>query len=234
MAMLSTILVVLVSTTVSDITVGFPALEFVAPVFEPLVILSLGVPLYLVTMAGQNVPGFAVLRVMGYRDLPVRAILAGTGIMTAVCSLFGGHAVNLSAITAAMVAGPDAHPDRGERWVAAVSGGLTYVVLGLSASAATALVVAAPEGVIATAAGLALIGALGTAITTSLADPQFRLTASVTFLTVVSGISLAGVSSAFWGLVTGFLVMFWVDLKGQVRPKDSGLEGGTRNAIPTT
>jgi benzoate membrane transport protein len=210
-AVLTTVIIVVVTSSPGDFSIGLPRLDFIVPAFEPLVLLSLGVPLYLVTMAGQNVPGISVLSLLGYRDVPVRAVLIGTGAMTVASSFFGGHAVNLSAITAAMVAGPDAHPDPGRRWIAAVSGGVTYIALGVSASAATALVSAAPDGVIAAVAGLALVGTFGTAMTTALTESQYRLTAAVTFLTVVSSISTAGVGSAFWGLLAGFAVLAGVD-----------------------
>jgi benzoate membrane transport protein len=184
-----------------------PTVQFVLPAFEPLVLVSLGIPLYIVTMAGQNVPGFAVLRTFGYEHVPARAMLTAPGIATTVGSVFGAYALNLSAITAAMMAGPDAHPDPSRRWVATVSSGSTYLVLGLGAGAATALVSASPPILIEAVAGLALLGALISAITAALEDGRDRVIAIVTFLVVASGIHLVGIGSAFWGLVVGALVM---------------------------
>jgi benzoate membrane transport protein len=184
-----------------------PTVQFVVPAFDPLVLVGLGVPLYVVTMAGQNVPGFAVLRTFGYENPPARAMLTGAGIATTLGSMFGAYALNLSAITAAMMAGPDAHPDPGRRWVATVSSGVSYLVLGLGAGAATALVSASPPILIEAVAGLALLGALIGAVTSALEEPSHRVVAIATFLVVASGIQLLNIGSAFWGLVVGGVVM---------------------------
>jgi len=151
-----------------------------------------------------------VLRTFGYQHPPARAILTATGVATAAGSVFGVYALNLSAITAAMMAGPDAHPDPSRRWIATVSSGSTYLVLGLGAGAATALVSASPPILITAVAGLALLGALASAITAALEDAAHRIVAIVTFLVVASGIQLAGVGSAFWGLIAGGAVMLWL------------------------
>ncbi|MCU1417485.1 MAG: benE [Schumannella sp.] len=195
-----------------------PTVRLVVPSLDPAVLVSLGIPLYVVTMAGQNVPGFAVLRTFGYHDLPARAVFIGTGIGTAVGGLFGAYTVNLSAITAAMMAGPDAHPDRSKRWIATVASGTSYIVLGLIASAATALVSVSPPILITAVAGLALFGALASAVTSALEDPDHRLVAIITFLVVASGIAVAGIGSALWGLVVGGLVMLWFGWRHRRRP----------------
>jgi benzoate membrane transport protein len=184
-----------------------PALTLTAPVLDPLVILSLGVPLFIVTMAGQNVPGFAVLSTLGYRGVPARTVLVASGAATALAAPFGGYALNLAAITAALMAGPDSHPDAGRRWVAPIAGGVTYVLLGLGAGAATALVAAAPPILIIAVAGLALFGAFTTGIVSAFEAAQTRLTAAVTLIVVASGVVVLGIGSAFWGLVVGALVM---------------------------
>jgi len=184
-----------------------PTLRVVLPAFEPFVLVGLGVPLYIVTMAGQNVPGFAVLRTFGYENPPARAMLAATGAATAVGSVFGAYALNLSAIVAAMMAGPDADPDRDRRWIATVSSGVAYLVIGLGAGAATALVSASPPILIQAVAGLALLGALISSVTAALEDAQHRVVAIVTFLVVASGIHLLNIGSAFWGLIVGAIVM---------------------------
>lgn len=189
-----------------------PTLEFVVPHLDPLVIVSLGVPLYLVTMAGQNVPGFAVLRTFGYREPPARAIMLSTGAASAVMSPFGGYALNLAAITAAMMAGPDAHPDSRRRWIATVTCGVTYLVLAFGASAASALVAVAPPILITAVAGLALLGAFASSVADALTEPTHRVVAVLTFLVVVSGVTIAGIGSAFWGLVVGALAFVWLVL----------------------
>jgi benzoate membrane transport protein len=184
-----------------------PTVQFVVPSFDPLVLIGLGVPLYIVTMAGQNVPGFAVLRTFGYDNPPARTMLTAAGIATTVGSVFGAYALNLSAITAAMMAGPDAHPDRDRRWIATVSSGVAYLLLGLAAGAATALVAASPPILIQAVAGLALLGALVSSIVAALEELAHRVVAIVTFLVVASGIQLLNIGSAFWGLIVGAIVM---------------------------
>jgi benzoate membrane transport protein len=187
-----------------------PAVSLVSPSFDPIVIVSLGVPLYIVTMAGQNVPGFAVLTTFGYRDIPVRPVLVGSGLLSAVGAFAGGHQLNLAALSAAIMAGPDAHPDPQKRWVAGFSGGATYILLGLSAGAATALVAAAPPLLITAVAGLALLGAFSAGVVSAFEEPQHRLAAAVTLLVVASGVVIGGVGSAFWGLVVGLVVYVWL------------------------
>jgi benzoate membrane transport protein len=169
-------------------------------------------------MAGQNVPGFAVLRTFGYENVPARAILSASGAGTIVGSFFGAYTLNLSAITAAMMAGPDAHPDRSKRWITTVTSGSFYLILGLGASAATALVSASPPILITAIAGLALFGALASSVTSALEEPAHRLVAIITFLVVVSGVTIAGIGSAFWGLAVGGIVMLWLGWRRRPKP----------------
>lgn len=186
-----------------------PQLIFVAPEFDPVVMVSLGLPLFIVTMAGQNVPGFVVMKTFGY-ETPARSALVGTGLGTVAGAFFGGHGINLAAITAAIMASQEAHPDKSKRWVASFSAGAIYVLLGLGAGVATALVSAAPTILIIAVAGLAVLGALITSITTALERPQHRIEAIVTFLVTASGITIAGIGSPLWGLATGGLMMLWL------------------------
>ncbi|MFP7760723.1 benzoate/H(+) symporter BenE family transporter [Marisediminicola sp. LYQ134] len=190
-------------------TLVSPSLAIVAPVFDLAVIASLGIPLFIVTMAGQNVPGFAVLTTFGYRA-PAPSVLMATGVVTSVGAFFGGHAVNLAAITAAIMAGPDSHPDASRRWVSAVAGGVSSLALALTAGYATALVSASPPALINAVAGLALLGAFTAAIVSALDVPEHRLAALVTFLVVTSGVVIGGVGSALWGLLAGAVVMLWL------------------------
>jgi len=193
-----------------------PQLHVVAPAFDPLVIVSLAVPLYLVTMAGQNIAGFTVLRTFGYEPVPARAILLATGAGSAVIAPFGAQTINLSALTAAIMVG-DEHTPRDRRWIATVTAGGCYILLGLGAGVAGALVSASPPILIESVAGLALLGALITAVTSAMADPHGRVVAIGTFLVVASGVVVAGLGSAFWGLVVGGAM--WLVLRA-FRPAD--------------
>jgi benzoate membrane transport protein len=211
-AVVVTVIVVAVSSSGADLSEArlLPVLAPVLPGFDPAIVIGLGVPIYLVTMAGQNVPGFAVLRTFGFEHPPARAIFLSTGAGNLLAAPFGGIALNLAAMTAAMVAGPDAHPDRDRRWIAGVTGGATLAVLGLLSGVATVLVVVSPPVLITTVAGLALLGALITAVTTALEEPAHRIVAILTFLVAVSGVSIAGIGSAFWALLVGGIVMLWM------------------------
>lgn len=208
-AVAATVVAVVVSGEGADLASAslWPVVTITWPSLDPLVLVSLAVPLYVVTMAGQNVPGFAVLTTFGYPHPPARAILAGTGAATMLGSVFGGYTVNLAAITAALMAGPDAHPDRDRRWVASVTGGVAYLVIGVGAGAATVLVGVTPPILITAVAGLALLGAFASAATAALEEPATRIVAVATFLVVASGVQIAGIGSAFWGLVVGGVVM---------------------------
>ncbi len=200
-----------------------PELTFVAPTFDPLTILSLGLPLFIVTMAGQNVPGFVVLQTYGYQA-PPRFALVSQGLGSAGAALFGGHAINLGAITAAIMAGPEGSPDPSRRWIATLTNGLLYLPLGAAAGLAAALVGAAPSILVTAVAGLAVIPALVTSVVNAVEEPRHRIAAIVTFLVVASGIAVAGIGSAFWGLLAGAIVLAWL---GWVRrPR--------REAEPTT
>jgi len=187
-------------------TGALPVLTGVVPAFSPTALLSLGVSLFVVTMASQNVPGMGVLAANGFRP-SLRPVLLATGGSTVLGAAFGAFAINLAAITAALTSGPDAHPDPARRWIAAVASGATYLVLGLGAGLATALVASAPAGLVEAVAGLALLGALGAALTAALDAPEHREPAVVTFVVVASGITAVGVSAAFWGLMAGLAVL---------------------------
>jgi benzoate membrane transport protein len=190
----------------ADAAPGWPALAFVWPVFELQALIGIGLPLFLVTMASQNLPGYAVLRAHGYAP-PLGPIFAATGAMSLVAAPWGSLPVNLAAITAALCAGPEAHPDPSRRWVAAVVAGAGYMVLFGLAGAAAALVAAAPPVLIQAVAGLALLGALASALSNALATEAARLPAIATFLTAASGLSLFGIGAAFWGLLAGAALM---------------------------
>ena len=175
---------------------------WVTPAFTWPAAVGLALPLFIVTMASQNIPGMAVLAVNGYRPAP-GPLFTVTGIFSLLGAPLGGHAVNLAAITAALCASPEAQPDPARRWWAAVVAGLVYVGFGLLAGAAVAFVGAAPPVLIQAVAGLALLGAFGSALHGALAVPEQREAAVITFAVTASGLSVAGVSGAFWGLLAG-------------------------------
>jgi benzoate membrane transport protein len=179
-----------------------PALVWTTPTFDLATIVGVGLPLFLVTMASQNVPGAAVLAQYGYRA-PMRPVLTATGLATIASAPFGGHAVNLAAISAALAAGPDAHPDPRRRWLASVTAGLGLAVLGLGAGVATTLLVLSPPVLIEAVAGLALLGALAAALASAVSEPDGREAAAVTFVVTAAGIGLLGIGAAFWGLLAG-------------------------------
>ncbi|MGV8896996.1 MAG: benzoate/H(+) symporter BenE family transporter [Rhodoglobus sp.] len=191
-----------------------PQLIFVAPTFDLFTILSVGLPLFVVTMAGQNVPGFVVMSTSGY-VAPPRFALVASGIGSGAANMFGGHAMNLGAITAAIMAGPESHPDRNKRWIATLTNGILYIPLGLGAGLAGALVTAAPSILITAVAGLAVMGALISSIVNALDEPEHRLAAILTFLVVASGVVVFGIGSALWGLLVGGLVMAWLGWRRQ-------------------
>nr|WP_040879136.1 benzoate/H(+) symporter BenE family transporter [Kaistia granuli] len=179
-----------------------PDIVFVWPVFTLQGLISLAIPLFIVTMASQNLPGIAVMKANGYEP-PVGPVFVGTGIVSILAAPFGGHTLNFAALTAAMCAGPDAHPDPARRWVASVSAGVFYLFLGLAATLAAALITVAPPVLIQAATGLALFGAFAGALAGAISAPAHRDAAMVTFVTAASGLSFFGVGAAFWGLIAG-------------------------------
>jgi benzoate membrane transport protein len=182
-----------------------PRVELTGPVFTPAGVVGIALPLYLVTMASQNVPGVAVMKGLGYR-VPWRRSMVVTGVGTVLGASAGGHAINLAAISAALAAGPEAGEDRSRRWIASVTAGTVLVLLGIASSAFGALVLLAPAGVLPAVAGLALLGTLAASLQAALAEPDERIPAVVAFATAASGIAVAGVSAAFWALVAGLVV----------------------------
>ena len=183
-----------------------PAPIALMPVFTVPAILGIALPLFLVTMASQNIPGVAVLRANGFKPAP-GPLFTTTGLVTVLAAPFGAHAVNLAAITAALCAGPDAHPDPARRYWAAVVNGAAYVVVGLGAGAAAAFIGAAPPYLIEAVAGLALLGSFGGAIAGASAHADEREAAVVTFVVAASGVGFFGIGGAFWGLVAGGAVL---------------------------
>jgi benzoate membrane transport protein len=184
---------------------GLTPLTFEFPQFEWPVMVGLGVPLFLVTMASQNLPGFAVLRASGYHP-PVSGILIATGLGSMLSAPFGGHAVNTAAITASLATGPDAHPDASQRWKIAYPFFVMYVAVGLAAMSFVTILGALPKELIAAIAGLALFSPLMSGMVAMVKDSADVEAALVTFLVTASGVTMFSVGAAFWGLVAGMVI----------------------------
>jgi benzoate membrane transport protein len=180
---------------------------FTAPEFGFSAFVSLALPLFVVTMASQNLPGVAAIQAAGYR-MPISKIITMTGAATLVLAPFGAFALNLSAITAAICMGEEAHPDKARRYTAAVVCGLLYIAIGLVGAAVTGLLLAFPQELVLAIAGLALLGSISGGLHAALRDEPHREAAIITFLVTLSGVTLAGIGSAFWGVVAGALALF--------------------------
>ena len=179
-----------------------PQFSLTVPEFDVGALIGIALPLYVITMVAQNLAGQAVLRGFGYR-VGLRPALLGTGAVTAVGAPLGVFAVCLAAISAALAAGPEAHPDPRRRWLASFGAGVTYLALGLFAALAAALLAVTPPLLIEAVAGLALIGTFGSALATAVADPDHREAAVITFAVSASGIAVFSIGAPFWGLVCG-------------------------------
>jgi len=184
-------------------------LVFVMPEFSAPILIGLGVPLYLVTMASQNLPGFAVLRANGYQP-PVSAALIVSGLGSAGIGLVGSHTFNMAAITAAICVGDDVHPDRDQRWKVGLWYMLVWIGLGLLGPVIIPTILTLPGAIVATVAGLALLSPLMGAAASAFEVAETRFAAVVTFVVTASGIAAFGIGAAFWGLVAGLLV-WWMD-----------------------
>ena len=178
----------------------------VMPEFSLAAMVSLALPLFVVTMASQNLPGVAAIRAAGYR-MPISKLITLTGVATLLLAPFGAYALNLSAITAAICMGPEAHEDPDKRYTAAVSCGAIYVVIGLFGAAVTGVLTAFPRELVVAVAGLALLSSIAGGLAVAVKDETHREAALITFLVTLSGLTLAGIGSAFWGVVAGALAL---------------------------
>jgi benzoate membrane transport protein len=226
-ALLALLAVVLADGSLDTSTLALPALEVVRPALTLHAVVGVALPVYLVTMAGQNLVGLAVLQADGYTP-SVRRRLVGTGAATVVGAPLGAPPVNLAAITGALTAGPAAHPDPERRWVAAVSAGATYAVLAALAPLTAALVASTDPRLVQTAAGLALLGSFAAATTAALTDEAHRLAAAVTLLVAASGVSALGLGAAPLGLLAGLV------LRAVLRSPATARAGGPAHARPRT
>ncbi|MGH6626006.1 MAG: benzoate/H(+) symporter BenE family transporter [Burkholderiaceae bacterium] len=191
----------------AEVTFDLARPVFTAPRFTLGAIVSLALPLFVVTMASQNLPGAAAIRAAGYQ-MPISRIITLTGLATLVLAPFGAFALNLSAITAAICMGREAHEDPARRYTAAVCCGAIYLVLGIFGAAITGLLTAFPKELVVAIAGLALLGTIANGLALAVKDETHREAALITFLVTLSGVVIAGVGSAFWGVVAGALVLF--------------------------
>ena len=187
-------------------SIGLSTVVLTAPVWDVATLIGLGVPLYLVTMATQNLPGFAVLRGSGYQP-PTQPILAVTGVASLGTAFMGAHTSNLAAISAALCTGADAHPDPAKRWMTGPFYALFWGLIAVFGASLVGLFGALPPALLATVAGTALLGSMAGAMGSALAGDQDRLAAAGTLAVTVSGVTLMGVGSAFWGLVFGLLIL---------------------------
>lgn len=187
-------------------SLGLSTLAVTAPAWDVATLVGLGVPLYLVTMASQNLPGFAVLRASGYQP-PAQPILAVTGAASLGTAFLGSHTSNLAAISAAICTGPDAHPDPAKRWMAGPFYAAFWGLFALFGASVVGLFEALPPALLATVAGTALLGSTAGALGSALSGEQDRLAAAGTLAVTVSGVGLLGIGSAFWGLVIGLLIL---------------------------
>ncbi|GAB2545437.1 benzoate/H(+) symporter BenE family transporter [Simplicispira piscis] len=181
--------------------------QFTTPQFTWGALVSLALPLFVVTMASQNLPGVAVMRATGY-DMPVSGLITLTGLATLVLAPFGAFALNFSAITAAICMGPEADEDPNRRYTAAVSCGALYVLIGIFGAVVTGLLTAFPKELVIGIAGLALLGTIGNGLAVALRDEGHREAALITFLVTLSGVVIGGIGSAFWGVVAGSVALF--------------------------
>ena len=166
--------------------------------------IGIGIPVFVVTMASQNIPGIGVLKSSGYNP-HISPVITWTGLTTLVLAPFGGFAFNLAAITAAICMGPEAHDDTSKRYMAAVSAGVFYLILGIFGATVAALFAAFPTELVFTVAGLALLATIANSLSVAMKTPGDREPALITFLVTASGVSLFGIGAAFWGLVAGVL-----------------------------
>ena len=188
------------------LSLPLPTLTFIAPEFRLDVIIGLALPLYLVTMASQNLPGFATLRAHGYSP-PVPEGLMVTGGLSALSGLFGAHTISMAAITAAICMGPDTHPDPAQRWKAGVAYAGWWAALGLFSPVILTVLAVLPPPLMLALVALALLGPLMGALTTGFATVQTRFAATVTLAVTASGVAMLGVGAAFWGLLAGLAVV---------------------------
>ena len=179
---------------------------FVMPQFTLSSVVGVALPLFIVTMASQNLPGVAAQRAAGYQ-IPISPVTTATGLVTLLLAPFGAFVINLAAITAALCMSPEAHADRNKRYTAPVMAGIFYTLLGLAGGAVVGLLAAFPAELVSALAGLALLGTIAGGLSAALKDERHRDAAAMTFLVTLSGLNMAGIGAAFWGVVAGAVTL---------------------------
>ncbi|MGW0038342.1 benzoate/H(+) symporter BenE family transporter [Gordonia sp. NPDC003376] len=182
----------------------WPQMAWTTPEFDASAIIGLAIPLYVVTMASQNVPGVAVLKSFGY-ETPWRPTMFVTGAGTVVGAPFGGHAINLAALSAALAAGDEAGADPARRWIAGISAGISYLVLAALSGVLVTVTDLAPHGLLEAVAGLALLATFANALLGAFGRPEIRVAAALTFVTAAAGVTFWGIGGAFWAIVVGLI-----------------------------
>ncbi|WP_018182166.1 benzoate/H(+) symporter BenE family transporter [Kaistia granuli] len=208
-----------------ELTLAAPV--FTMPAFSLNALLSVALPLFLITLTGQYMPGMLVLRNDGYKT-SANPIVTVTGLGSLFMAPFGSHAFNIAAITAAICTGKEAHDDPGKRWIAGIAAGLFYILVGAFGVTLAAVFMAFPATFITTLAGLALLGTIGGSLAGAVADPKSREAALITFLASAANISLLGIGGAFWGLVIGLVAHVVLNARLPARP------ASRRNTVVTT
>ncbi len=201
----------------SGLSLTLAAPVFTMPVFSLNALLSVALPLFLITLTGQYMPGMLVLRNDGFKT-SANPIVTVTGLGSLLMAPFGSHAFNIAAITAAIATGREAHEDPRKRWIAGIAAGVFYVLVGVFGVTLAAVFMAFPSTFITTLAGLALLGTIGGSLAGALADPKTREAALITFLASAANINLLGIGGAFWGLVIGLVA--YILLNGQLPKRD--------------
>ena len=203
--------------SLANVQWGWARPVFVMPEFSVAAAVGLGLPMFIVTMASQNLPGVAAQRAAGV-TAPVSPVIATTGVATLLLAPFGSFGLNLAAITAAICMGPEAHPEPKRRYIAPVSAGLFYLLIGLGGGAVVGLMAAFPHALVVAVAGLALLGTIAGALSSALAVEKHRDAAALTFLVTLSGVTLGGIGAPFWGVVAGGLALGVQHFRTAARP----------------
>ncbi|WP_434751205.1 benzoate/H(+) symporter BenE family transporter [Paenibacillus amylolyticus] len=205
-------LVIMGKTDFSSIQLAVALPVLTAPEFSIQALLGVALPLFIITLTGQYMPGMLVLRNDGFRT-SANPILTVTGLGSLIAAPFGSHAFNVAAITAAICTGKDAHEDASKRYIAGIACGVFYITVGIFGVTLAALFLILPAAFIATLAGLALLGTIGGSLANALADPNGRETALITFLATAANVTLFGIGGAFWGLVAGVMAHLLIHYK---------------------
>lgn len=209
----------------SGLRLELAAPVFTMPVFSLNALLSVALPLFLITLTGQYMPGMLVLRNDGFKT-SANPIVTITGLGSLLMAPFGSHAFNIAAITAAICTGREAHEDPSKRWVAGIAAGILYILIGIFGVTLAAVFMAFPATFITTLAGLALLGAIGGSLANAMADASTREAALITFLAAAANITLLGIGGAFWGLLIGLAA--YAALNGRM-PRRIAMPAGKRS-----